>query len=164
MQGKKLSFALLGLILGFAVSAALANAIAEWYQLFEVHTEVTAIEGVTVWFKWPPILTWREVVDGDVYPTTMKPGDLERFHIKIEHSGETAINLRAGITFPSELELYDESLPECTTTWWDDHVYYIECTMEPGTIGEDDSVWIEYRLAGWAEPGTYTIDFSMWRG
>lgn len=164
MKPNKTIIALLTASLILTTTALAVN----WHQLFEVHTNVEAIEGVTVWFASPgPTLTsavWWQVVDGDIYSASMHPGDVERFYVKVEHLGDTPITLLACITFPAELTLYDISLPETAATWWDGNKYYIQYTMNPGTVGGDYTVWVEYRLAGWADLGTYTLDFNMKRG
>lgn len=160
MQHRKVASIIVCSILVFSLSLVFA---VNLHQLFEVHTEVTAEEGITVWFASPGS-PWWEVVDGSTYCATLKPGDVERFYIKIQHAGDTAINLLARITFPNEIELYAKSLPSGATDWWEDRYYYVSYTIEPGTIGEDYSIWIEYRLAGWVDLSTYTMDFNMQRG
>lgn len=159
MQRKKL---VVPIVLCFAlISVAFAG---PWHELFTTKTEVTAVEGVTVWFTSPGAGEWWEVTDELTCYAEMKPGDVEKFYIKIDHAGDTQITLMAKITFPSEIEMHTYATPGDVEILQDGKVYIFTYDMAPGIIGGDLSIWIEYRLAGWADLGTYTIDFVMWRG
>ena len=161
MKGHKKALATSLLLLSVLVSVVVA---VNWHQLFEVHTEVTAEEGVHVCFASVYGGEWYPVIDASTYYATLKAGDVERFYLKIQHEGDTAITLKGKMAFPPELELYATNLPEGVSTWWEDSKYFMQYTMEQGIIGDDYAIWIEYRLVGWAELETYTLDFTMWRG
>ena len=161
MKGHKKALAISLLLLSVLVSVAVA---ANWYKLFEVHTEVTAEEGLHVCFASVDGGEWYPVIDASTYYATLKAGDVERFYLKIQQEGDTSIALIGKIAFPPELELYAVNLPEGVSTWWDGSSYYMQYTMAHGIIGDNYAIWIEYRLVGWATLTTYPLDFAMWRG